>query len=404
LSGRLTSDLALDGSPSDPLVAGEARIVDGMYENMITGTFVQDLGLDANGNLERLAVTRLEASDGRGGRISGNGEMSLDLTEAFPFDFRARFDNATLINLPNAEARVRGEIEVAGSLDGASATGEIIVTEANVTFEPGPSRDIPELEVEYANQLEEPESTSTLSRPSTLPDVKLDIGIRLPGQAFFVAQDVRTEWAGDIRVSGTLEKPQFLGRIRPVRGYIAFVGRRFTLQPESVIVLDTKTSTSPYIDLIATTRRDDISATLTIRGTLDEIDINLSSDPPLPQEEVLSRVLFGRDASEISPVQAFQLARAAAILSGRVRGIPFFSGPSRLAFVDTFDIRSEEEGTVLSVGKYVTSDIYVVVEQGTATGSDLAKIEFELTPSISLETWISGETGGGVGILWQYDY
>ncbi len=256
----------------------------------------------------------------------------------------------------------------------------------------------------YASATPEARTTDEEIGGGAIPTIHLDAPISIPGRAFVLAQDVQTEWQGDVHVGGTVQQPEISGTVHPVRGYISFLGRRFMLQRESSITFDTKNSTSPYLNLTATTRRDNLDATLTLRGTLAELEIDLTSDPPLPQEEVLARVLFGRNLAEITPVQAFQLARAAAMLSGKLQGMPFFSGPSRLPVIDTLDVESGEEGPVVSVGKYLADSIFVELEQGTAQGSSRARVEFEVTPHISLETSLGANAQGGVGILWKYDY
>ena len=104
-------------------------------------------------------------------------------------------------------------------------------------------------------------------------------------------------------------------------------------------------------------------------------------------------------------VQALQLARAIAMFTGTLEGVPFFSGPSRLPVIDTFDVeRDEEEGTTVSVGKYVSEDIFVELEQGTGVGTSRANVEFEVTPHVSVESSVGANAEGGLGIFWKYDY
>ena len=49
---------------------------------------------------------------------------------------------------------------------------------------------------------------------------------------------------------------------------------------------------------------------------MSELDVQITSSPELPEDEILSRFLFGRSLSQISPVQALQIAAAIRSLSG----------------------------------------------------------------------------------------
>ena len=57
----------------------------------------------------------------------------------------------------------------------------------------------------------------------------------------------------------------------------------------------------------------------------------------------------------------------------------------------------------VSVGKYVTDNIYVGVDQGAQSGTR-AKVQIELTPNISVESEMGQSTDSSVGIVWKWDY
>jgi len=72
---------------------------------------------------------------------------------------------------------------------------------------------------------------------------------------------------------------------------------------------------SPQTALAAQTSAGDITATITISSPATQPSFVFSSEPELPQEEVLSRMLFSKATGGLSPAQALQVAQVASQFS-----------------------------------------------------------------------------------------
>src|SRR5262249_20729650 len=152
--------------------------------------------------------------------------------------------------------------------------------------------------------------------------------------------------------------------------------------------------------------------------------LKITSQPELPQDEVLARVLFGRGVGQLSPAQGVQLAQAAATLAGGGPGI-LDKVRGKLG-LGRFDIGAQGQAprptgwsattssqagapsatgnTAPSAGKYVADGVYVGVDQ-TVSGQSKAKVEVEVRPNLTLETDSGGQSGGqGIGLNWKMDY
>src|SRR3546814_4714740 len=79
--------------------------------------------------------------------------------------------------------------------------------------------------------------------------------------------------------------------------------------------------TNPQIDIAATTEQEDINATIAITGSAQDPHIAFTSTPALPQDEVLSRLLFGSSPENLSATEAIQLAAALNSLRGGGGGL-----------------------------------------------------------------------------------
>jgi translocation and assembly module TamB len=123
----------------------------------------------------------------------------------------------------------------------------------------------------------------------------------------------------------------------------------------------------------------------------------------LPDEEILSRLLFDRGVSRLSPVQAAQLVDAAAQLSGVGGGRGIFANVRQALGVDDLDIRQGNSGgTVVGVGKRINENLRLGVEAGSGVGGGRVTIDLNLTPNLKLQ----GAAGGSeeIGLTYEREY
>jgi len=90
--------------------------------------------------------------------------------------------------------------------------------------------------------------------------------------------------------------------------------------------------------------------------------------------------MFDRSSSGISPFQGLRLAAAIQ------------------------EFQSGGADTTVGAGKYISDNVFLEVQQGVTPGSAKAKLEIELTPSISAETQIGQQGQTGSSLNWSYDY
>ena len=146
-----------------------------------------------------------------------------------------------------------------------------------------------------------------------------------------------------------------VGQLELIRGRIDLLGKRFDMT-EGLIEL--QGSMIPVLRLVAETQQDEILTRIIIDGEVRDPEIRFESVPELPEEEVLSHLLFGRGLDSISALQAAQLANAVAVLAGRgSEGI--VSGLRDSVGLDDLDLATDDEGNVsVRAGKYLTRNVY----------------------------------------------
>jgi len=160
------------------------------------------------------------------------------------------------------------------------------------------------------------------------------------------------------------------------------------------------------LDIAASHREDDLTATIRITGTADQPQIDLSSIPDLPRDEIVSRILFGKGTERLSTLETAQLGLAIAELSGRTPGGLDILGLARKTLgVDVLRVEEAgDSGPAVSAGKYLSDKIYLELEQGLGAESGNVSIELEVTPNISVTSEVSGTGASSSGVQFQWDY
>ncbi len=403
--GRLTGKFGLTGTMDTPEVSGELSLRDGGYENLVYGAVLKNLQarLVAEGGTVRIA--ELSGTDGENGRLSATGQMEVSFAEKHPFHVDVKLDRMHSLRTEYGTAVLSGTLQLAGNFAKAGAKGVLTVDEGDFRL---PERISPSkaAKVEFTdkNAPEKP-SVPAGNGATKLPAVALDLSVSVPGRLFVRAPVLETEWNGDLRVLGTLTEPREEGDLRVRRGYLDLLGQRFSLA-DSTVGFANGDMRTPYLNVTGVCMATDITARIQISGPPSDAQLTLSSEPSLPQDEILSKLLFRKGVSQASPLQAIQIARAASMFSDRLSVAQFLTGSIRLPGVDLFDIRTGEkvDNTVVGVGKYINDKIYVEAEQGPAADSGRVSAQVEVAPRVSVKADVGARNRGGVGIMWKKDY
>jgi translocation and assembly module TamB len=400
VGGRLTGNVEVHGTWSQPAVAGQVVLTSGAVTFAKSGAILRDISIVLEGDAAQLAIRRADARDGSGGRVTADGSIRFDPAAGFPLHAALTLQRATVWRQNGNFARLDGRLALVGTLAAPSLTGELSVAEMEIRLRPTPPP-IPRLPVAQALA----EQPTAAVRTSFLHRIALDVG--LGGRAIrVIGRGLDSNWRATLRAEGTLAAPRVRGVVSLERGYFLFMGRRFTLDRAS-LTLDGRWPPEPLLDVVAVARAGDMQAQLYAAGPLGAPALNLESEPAYPTEEILSRLLFGRSADAISPLQAVRLAHGLNILRGRGHTIDVLERGQSALRVDQLElVQSDQEIGIsaISVGKYIGRNVYVEGEKSLGNSPDLITVEVELTPSLILTTETSPRIREGIGIKWRRDY
>ncbi len=415
-SGRYLIDLTLAGTLANPLVTGSARVENGRYENFASGAVLQDIALQARGVRDRLDLT-ISARDSEDGRIEGGGSLRLSGADVAAMDLTARLAGLRALRRDDVRARASGDLRLAGPLDGMVLSGEVTLDRMLITLPEHTRTAAPVLDVVEINA-PEPDTVRLVARSTATGSAEpamvigLDLAAKLP-QVEVTGRGLRSQWHGKIAVAGTTAAPQLTGEIRLDRGTFQTLGKTFTLV-EGQIVFDGGPELDPSLRVIAEKDVRDAVARATLTGSLSAPILDFSARPELPVDEVLARLLFDKGAGQVGAAEALQLAQLAATLqSGGATPAMMQRFEQKLGLdridISTVEVVDEESGDTseapaLSLGKNISEDVRVGVEQGVQAGTGGVTVEVDLGKNLSVESRVGTEGRSGVGLKWKYDY
>lgn len=411
LRGRLQADARARGSLTAPALDGRATILKGRVDNGTTGLSLRDLDLVLGFSGDHLTVEKLTATDGSGGTLALTGSVLLGASPRVDTRLEARKFRFTGLDL--LTTRGNADLTLAGPLDALRLAGAVTITQGQVEITGTLPPSVPEVAVR------DPDKTPAPVPPASTRQglVDLALSIDVPGQFYVRGRGLDSEWRGKITVGGTSTAPEVDGGLQVVRGTFTLAGRDFRIE-EGALTFPSGLKAAPQLLVEASAPADEITAKVTVAGPANAIKITLSSEPTLPSDEVLSRVLFGSSVSNLTASQAIRLAETALELSGR-GGSGVLGSVRDTLGLDRLDIGSSGAapedpetgksagalaGTSLSAGRYVADGVFLGFEQGMTPDSSAVTVEVEVYPRVTIEGSVGAPAKTGVGLNYKFDY
>lgn len=400
LGGRLIAQGTVAGTFNDPQLSGRASLTSGRFEDAATGLKLSNVSFNADLDEEVVAFRQFTGADGRGGTLAGEGRLSLTRGGASTFTLNAtRF---LMIDNDQAEVQASGAVTVTRDAEGRpKIAGALTIDRADIVADPPTPSGVVTMEVVERNR--------PAGRPDAFegpvnrgPAVALDVTLRAPRRVFVRGRGLDVELSLDAHVGGSSRQPDLTGVARVVRGDYQFAAKRFEFDDDGAVYL----AASPErirLELSASREDPTLTAVVRIRGTAAKPEITLTSTPVLPNDEVLAQVLFGRSASQLSPLETAQLANAlTALATGGgfdvIGGLQNLTRLDRLAFAG-----GDASGVAVSGGKYLTDDVYLEITGGGREGPS-AQVEWRVRRNLSIVSRLRGDGDTRLSVRWRRDY
>jgi translocation and assembly module TamB len=398
----------LTGELTAPQINGTADLVDATIADTDTGFGITG----ASGRIafqgQRATVEKVTGRLLQGGQVTVGGTIDVG-TKGMPAALEARVDSGRYADGRIVNTTFSGRLAIAGPLlGGATVSGSVALGRTEIQLPDrfgGAANAIQVTHVRAKPDFRDPLVKRERGDASGTPDgggLKLAVELTNTGGIFVRGFGVDAEFGGSLRLAGTIDSPEAIGAFTMRRGRLDLLGKRFDMSSGRLTFAG---ELIPLLDFRGTTTSADTTVTMTVSGPASDPVISVSSVPDMPQEEILSRLLFERSVGTLSPLQAVQLIDAVARFTGVTRGSGIFDRIRKASGLDDLDVRQDSSGaTRVGVGRRISDRLRLGVEAGTGGTAGRVTIDLELTKELKARGEAGQDASGKIGLTYEHEY
>jgi translocation and assembly module TamB len=400
MSGPLAVGADIGGRLSNPVIRGSLRTQKARLESQVTGMVIDGIISDARFSGSQLIFSRIAGNTSGGGSIDGSGSVTFSGGNAL-LNLSFNANQALLLNRDDVAARVTGPLKIHSDANGGSISGDLRLNKGRFQLgRASAAAAVPQLDV-HESGLEEEDVIA----PAAVHRWKLDLKLA-GGDLGVTGLGINSRWSTNLQVGGYADAPRFSGRADLVQGNYDFAGRIFRLD-RGIIRFGGESPPNPLLDIHAEAAVQGIDASVIVRGTGLKPEITFASSPPLPQDELLSRILFGTSITNLSAPEALQLATAVAGLQSGKGGLDPINALRKAVGLDRLRIVPADvatgQKTAIAAGKYIRRKLFVEVVTDGA-GYSATNVEYQMTRWLSILSTVSTIGRASASVRVSKDY
>lgn len=423
VAGTVAINTTLKGTRADPRIAGTVQLSKGSLRDYTQGVSLTDMtGVLTGDPHGELRIEKLNAKAAPGD-ISIQGTVGI-LQPQLPVDISVTARNAQPVASTIITANLDADIRVKGTArEQLNVDGKVHLNRANIAIPGGMPPQVAVLDVERDGAPPPKETANPLV-------INLHVDVDAPNRILISGRGLDAEMGGNLKVRGTTAAPLVNGGFELQRGFFTLANSKLTFTNGTVTFSGTgvQKKLDPSLDFTAQTQAAEVTAVIHITGLADAPQIELTSTPELPQDEILARLLFGQSAAQLTALQLVQTGVALTSLRGgsgsslnpvsklqKLLGLDRLSVGGGSSASGTTSSGDQPGGTTVEAGRYVSDRVYVGVKESTA-GASKVNVDVDLTRRLKLQASLGNGTttaqgvtpendpGSSIGLAYQFEY
>jgi translocation and assembly module TamB len=322
VTGAFAIDARVGGAIQNPQASGSATLSNGSFQDALIGVRLDAIRAHLVAHGDKITIESASAATRNGGSLTAAGDIKLEPAGGFPGALKIKGQRAELVQTALATAVAELDLDVAGPLARHPRLGgKVDIDSLDVAI---PERLPGSLQPLSGTRHIDPTPTAAARLAIAAMTAKggkrapafnaaLDLTIAAPDAIRVHGRGLDAQLGGNLKLAGTLAEPKPVGAFNLVQGSLRILTSQLDFTRANLTFAG---DLSPQLDFLATTQAGGATIMVAITGDPADPQFIFTSSPDMPQDEILSRLLFGAPSGQLSPTQALALAQAAAIYSG----------------------------------------------------------------------------------------
>jgi translocation and assembly module TamB len=411
-SGEIDAGLAVSGTWEAPQIGGTLQLTKAGAYLPTAGIHLKDVQLAARLEKNLIRIDSYRAVSGTG-HIEGTALLTLEGWRLIGYQGTIRGENFQTVHLPELQIQSTPKLSFEGTPKKLSLRGELLLPELHIVGAPARTTIAPSSDVILEGRVVPLAASSPLA---------LDVQVRVVlGEKVFVKVagiDAQLGGAMDLSFS-SLDRINSAGEIKVVKGRYRTYGVNLEIVRGRLFFTGGSID-RPTLDFLALRTIGDVRAGVTVTGNLQKPVTKLYSEPAMPDVDVLAYIVLGHPIGS-SGEQAGLVAQAAGAMltsgqaevlqdkiknkfglstleiQGGVGGTTSHMGYKPMQVTPPGAIPAVQQPgiteTMLTVGKYLTPQLYVSYGRSVFTGGNLFLLRYDIFKHWQIETQTGSESG-----------
>lgn len=453
VAGTVEADVHLSGSGEDPHAQGFVDIKNGAFGVPAVGETFTGLTTRVELQPDAVKIQGFELLDRHKEKLRVAGELAVHARQLGAVNITIDSDNFEVINNELGDVQLQTALKVTGELRRPQLVGDVRLDAARIEvdkvlelfYSPYSQQELPDVvsaerTVQQSGSAEEA-TESALSKAGesaaapgaeekAATDEQEAAAAAAAGPAAALAMDVHLVAPDDLVLRGKSLRPggptgtalgdinitlggdlhirknpngpaTILGTVNTVRGTYDFQGRRFELARDGTVRFIGTPTINPLLDITATRKipNTGVEARIHITGTPKAPQLELTSNPPLEESDILALIIFNRPVNELGSGERSSLAATAGGIATGFIAAPLGESIGKALDLDIFEISTTTEngdlGASLTLGQQLNQrTFFKLYQQFGSRSATQFQLEFDMARFLRLMMNAAPETTG----------
>ncbi len=379
-------------------IDGEIDVVNANYASASSPVGLQN----GNGVLkltsERVNIEKFSGTVG-GGKVTASG--GLQYRPAIGFDLGMAARGIRLLYPEGMRESIDADIHLAGTTDNAVLGGTVNL--ADISFTPG--FDLSSFAGQFSSGVAPPPSVGGITQ-----NIHLNLAVHSSNNVNLVSRTLSVNGSASLMVQGTADNPVILGRVNLNDGDMILNGDRFVLSGASIQFVN-PTQTQPVVNATITTSIQQYNISMRFSGPTDRLQTQYSSDPALPEADIIHLLAFGNTTEAAANAPAASTNQMAESLVANQVSSQITSRVSKVAGISQLSIspvmndpQNGQNGANITIQQRVTGNLFVTFNENTAENTETIQGQYKLSPKVSVSATRDPNGGFAADLLIKKEY